>query len=263
MAFRGLLFSQAHEHLDVFAVDLHETGPSGGDVHWRGAAAGHEPGELRGADQDQPGRAAEPHLPAVPLDAALRHRQARRDPLGARQRRRRLGLPRRHRRRARRARDLLHAVARPLPPAGGPGDRRGLLRAADRPARRPAARAGDPRRASAPSSPRPPTTSSATRSPGEWRRASVDRTRRPRRLPDPRPRDRRPPARLPRLLLDLAEARARARRARRLLPQPQREHPPRRLRAGAGGRRAVRGRARADRGVPQLADGDRRSSPAT
>ena len=40
MAFRGLFFSEEHEHLDVFAVDLHEAGPSGGDVHWRGAAAG-------------------------------------------------------------------------------------------------------------------------------------------------------------------------------------------------------------------------------
>ena len=27
MAFRGLMFSQAHEHFDIFAVDLHETGP--------------------------------------------------------------------------------------------------------------------------------------------------------------------------------------------------------------------------------------------
>jgi Fe-S cluster assembly protein SufD len=40
MAFRGLFFADRQEHLDVFAVDLHETGPSGGDVHWRGAASG-------------------------------------------------------------------------------------------------------------------------------------------------------------------------------------------------------------------------------
>ena len=40
MAFRGLFFTEAQEHLDTFAVDLHETGPSGGDVHWRGAATG-------------------------------------------------------------------------------------------------------------------------------------------------------------------------------------------------------------------------------
>ncbi len=31
MAFRGLFFTEADEHLDAFAVDLHETGPSGGD----------------------------------------------------------------------------------------------------------------------------------------------------------------------------------------------------------------------------------------
>ena len=36
MAFRGIFFSDREEHLDMFAVDLHETGPSGGDVHWRG-----------------------------------------------------------------------------------------------------------------------------------------------------------------------------------------------------------------------------------
>ncbi|HKC82870.1 MAG TPA: SufD family Fe-S cluster assembly protein, partial [bacterium] len=40
MAFRGLFFTEEREHLDLFAVDLHETGPSGGDVHWRGAATG-------------------------------------------------------------------------------------------------------------------------------------------------------------------------------------------------------------------------------
>ena len=43
----------------LFAVDLHETGPSGGDVHWRGAATGESPRELRGADPDRPGRAAD------------------------------------------------------------------------------------------------------------------------------------------------------------------------------------------------------------
>jgi Fe-S cluster assembly protein SufD len=48
MAFRGLLFSQGSEHVDVFAVDLHETGPSGGDVHWRGAAAGQSQASFEG-----------------------------------------------------------------------------------------------------------------------------------------------------------------------------------------------------------------------
>ena len=48
MAFRGLFFSERDEHLDVFAVDLHETGPSGGDVHWRGAASGESRASFEG-----------------------------------------------------------------------------------------------------------------------------------------------------------------------------------------------------------------------
>ncbi len=48
MAFRGLFFAQRDEHLDVFAVDLHETGPSGGDVHWRGAASGESRASFEG-----------------------------------------------------------------------------------------------------------------------------------------------------------------------------------------------------------------------
>ena len=55
MAFRGVLFSQAHEHFDVFAVDLHETGPSGGDVHWRGAATGSSQASFEGLIQINPG----------------------------------------------------------------------------------------------------------------------------------------------------------------------------------------------------------------
>ncbi len=55
MAFRGILFSQAQEHVDVFAVDLHETGPSGGDVHWRGAAAGASQASFEGLIRINPG----------------------------------------------------------------------------------------------------------------------------------------------------------------------------------------------------------------
>jgi Fe-S cluster assembly protein SufD len=55
MAFRGLLFTEEREHLDVFAVDLHETGPSGGDVHWRGAAAGESRASFEGLIQIDPG----------------------------------------------------------------------------------------------------------------------------------------------------------------------------------------------------------------
>jgi Fe-S cluster assembly scaffold protein SufB len=55
MAFRGLFFAEEHEHLDVFAVDLHETGPSGGDVHWRGAASGESRASFEGLIRINPG----------------------------------------------------------------------------------------------------------------------------------------------------------------------------------------------------------------
>jgi len=51
MAFRGLFFTQRDERVDVFAVDLHETGPSGGDVHWRGAATGESRASFEGLIQ--------------------------------------------------------------------------------------------------------------------------------------------------------------------------------------------------------------------
>jgi Fe-S cluster assembly protein SufD len=55
MAFRGLFFTEEEEHLDTFVVDLHETGPSGGDVHWRGAATGESRASLEGLIQIDPG----------------------------------------------------------------------------------------------------------------------------------------------------------------------------------------------------------------
>lgn len=55
MAFRGVFFAEEHEHLDVFAVDLHETGPSGGDVHWRGTATGESRASFEGLIQIEPG----------------------------------------------------------------------------------------------------------------------------------------------------------------------------------------------------------------
>lgn len=51
MAFRGIFFAEEDEHLDVFAADLHETGPSGGDVHWRGAATGSSRASFEGLIQ--------------------------------------------------------------------------------------------------------------------------------------------------------------------------------------------------------------------
>jgi Fe-S cluster assembly protein SufD len=55
MAFRGLFFTEGEEHLDVFGVDLHETGPSGGDLHWRGAATGSSRASFEGLIQIDPG----------------------------------------------------------------------------------------------------------------------------------------------------------------------------------------------------------------
>jgi Fe-S cluster assembly protein SufD len=55
MAFRGIFFSDREEHLDIFAVDLHETGPSGGDVHWRGAIAGESRASFEGLIKINPG----------------------------------------------------------------------------------------------------------------------------------------------------------------------------------------------------------------
>jgi Fe-S cluster assembly scaffold protein SufB len=55
MGFRGVFFAEEHEHLDVFAVDLHETGPSGGDVHWRGTATGESRASFEGLIQIDPG----------------------------------------------------------------------------------------------------------------------------------------------------------------------------------------------------------------
>jgi Fe-S cluster assembly protein SufD len=55
MGFRGVFFAEEHEHLDVFAVDLHEAGPSGGDVHWRGAATGESRASFEGLIKINPG----------------------------------------------------------------------------------------------------------------------------------------------------------------------------------------------------------------
>jgi Fe-S cluster assembly protein SufD len=55
MAFRGIFFAEEREHLDVFAVDLHETGPSEGDVHWRGIATGESRASFEGLIKIDPG----------------------------------------------------------------------------------------------------------------------------------------------------------------------------------------------------------------
>jgi Fe-S cluster assembly scaffold protein SufB len=40
MRHRGIYFTEADEHLDLFTVDLHEVGPTTGDTVWKGAATG-------------------------------------------------------------------------------------------------------------------------------------------------------------------------------------------------------------------------------
>ncbi len=137
MAFRGLLFSEREEHFDVFAVDLHETGPSGGDVHWRGAASGSSRASFEGLIKINQG-AQQSHT-YLQFHSMLLSREAELDAIpsvlvgaddvsashgGT------VGELDEHS-------DLLHAVARPDAAAGRAGDRRGLLRAADRAARRP------------------------------------------------------------------------------------------------------------------------------
>ena len=84
-----------------------------------------------------------------------------------------------------------------------------------------------------------------------------------RRLPDLRAALRRPRADLPRLGRDLAEARGRDRGARRAPARAQRERAPRRLRAGAGGRRGLRRRAQAGRRLRRCRAARRRSSRRT
>ena len=248
MAFRGLFFTEEHEHLDVFAVDLHETGPSGGDVHWRGAATGESRASFEGLIQIDPG-AQQTHT-YLQIHSMMLSPKARIDaiPSVLVVGRRRLGLARRHGRRARRGGDLLHADARPRPPGGGARDRRGLLRAA----RRASSQDEAPRRARARASRREARGARARTSRRMPPAAESDLFMRPppgpggraRGLPDLRRGLRRAAARLPGLGGHLAEAGGRDRRDRRASAPAQREHPPRRVRARAGGRRG-RTRARA------------------
>src|SRR5204862_105407 len=48
MRHRGIYFTEAEEHLDLFTVDLHEVGPTTGDTVWKGAATGHSRASYEG-----------------------------------------------------------------------------------------------------------------------------------------------------------------------------------------------------------------------
>ena len=72
MAFRGLLFSRGARAPRRLRGRPPRDRPLGRRRALARRRDRREPGELRGADPDQPGRAADPHLPAVPLDDALR-----------------------------------------------------------------------------------------------------------------------------------------------------------------------------------------------
>ena len=127
-------------------------GPSGGDVHWRGAATGSSRASFEGLIKINPGAqqshtylqfhsmmlSRDAELDAIPSvlvsadDVSASHGGT-------------VGELDEHV-------DLLHAVARPDATAGGARDRRGLLRAADRAARRRGTRSASSATASAPSS---------------------------------------------------------------------------------------------------------------
>ena len=84
MAFRGVFFAERDEHLDLFAVDLHETGPSSGDVHWRGAATGESRASFEGLIQIRPGAQQTHTYLQIHTMMLSPRREARRDPVGAR-----------------------------------------------------------------------------------------------------------------------------------------------------------------------------------
>jgi Fe-S cluster assembly protein SufD len=55
MRHRGIYFTEASEHLDLFTVDLHEVGPTTGDTVWKGAATGQSRASYEGLIKIRPG----------------------------------------------------------------------------------------------------------------------------------------------------------------------------------------------------------------
>jgi Fe-S cluster assembly scaffold protein SufB len=55
MRHRGIYFTEAEEHLDLFTVDLHEVGPTTGDTVWKGAATGSSRASYEGLIKIRPG----------------------------------------------------------------------------------------------------------------------------------------------------------------------------------------------------------------
>jgi Fe-S cluster assembly protein SufD len=55
MRHRGIYFTEAEEHLDLFTVDLHEVGPTTGDTVWKGAATGASRSSYEGLIKINPG----------------------------------------------------------------------------------------------------------------------------------------------------------------------------------------------------------------
>ena len=121
MRHTGLYFTEGDEHLDLFTTDLHEAGHTTGDTVWKGALTGESRASYEGLIQIVPKAQEIAHLPADALDAALAEGEGRRDPVADRRDRQRLGLARRHRRRARRGADLLHDDPRHPARRGGAG----------------------------------------------------------------------------------------------------------------------------------------------
>ena len=241
MAFRGLFFTEEHEHLDVFAVDLHETGPSGGDVHWRGAATGESRASFEGLIQIDPG-AQQTHT-YLQIHSMMLSPKARIDAIPS---------------------VLVSADDVSASHGGTVGelDETAIFYMQTRGLDRPAAvrvivegffepliaeLADEPLEELVRAKVADEARGRARGHRGVCHQSLSSSLARPRRLPDPRARPRRAPAGLPRLGRHLAEAPGRDRRARRAPARAQRQRPPRRLRARPGGRRGLRGRARADR----------------
>ncbi len=249
----------------MFAVDLHETGPSGGDVHWRGAATGESRASFEGLIQIDPG-AQQTHtylqFHSMMLSPTAR---TRRDPLGA-------GVapttsrPRTAAPSASSTRTLIFYMQTRGPDraAGRAGDRRGLLRAADRRARRTS------RSRSWCASGSPPSSRAAREDIEALRASAMTLTSAALGALDVRadfPILARELGGRPLVYLDSAatsqKPAGRDRRRSTTTTRAQRQRPPRRLRAGPGGRRGLRGRARADRRVHRTGRPRRRSSPRT
>ena len=265
MRHTGLYFTERDEHLDLFTTDRTRPGHTTGDTVWKGALTGESRASYEGLIHIVPG-AQKTHT-YLQTHSMLLSPKAKADAIPSLivRDRQRLGLARRHRRRARRGADLLHDDPRHPARRGGARAGGGLLRGGRRSGsrtRRSRSSCGgaSPRRSRPPR--RPGGASSSASADG--RRTTDTAGGRPRGLPRPRARDR-TASRL--AYLDSAATSQKPTPGDRgdgpLLPRVQRHRAPRRLRARRA-RPPSCSRARAS-GSPRSSAGTRprRSSPTT